>query len=160
MSWITDLFSGSVSKTIDSITDGVKKFITTDKDKMEYTLEVERAKLELQKLGQEAEYKRLEDIQSARLMFTNSDNSVQRTIAITFLYSYLALTLVLVFFIFGWAGWIKVDIPAWGVSLLSALWGAISSKMNTVIDFFFGSSKSSKDKDETVALVLSQNKPK
>jgi len=42
MSWISDLIGGSAGQVIESIGDTVKKFVTTDKDRAEFNLELQK----------------------------------------------------------------------------------------------------------------------
>ena len=146
-SWVKDLLGGGAAKIIDSVTDGAKKFITTDKDRQEFELLVMQSKFELRKLEMEAEGKRLEDVASARDMYKH-DASLQKVYAITFLAGYLVMTGALVYVIIGWIGAQRIALPEWGVALISTIFTAMSTKVATITDFFFGSSQGSKDKDD------------
>jgi hypothetical protein len=155
ISWVSELIGGGASKIIDSISGAAKKFITTDQDKMTFELEVGKANFELKKLEIEAESKRLEDVQSAREMFSKTDNSIQKIFALTFLSGYIILTIAMLWFIMGWVGLQKIIIPDWSVALISTIYGTMSAKISTIIDFFFGSSKGSHDKDDAVSNAFS-----
>ena len=153
MSWITDLIGGSGAKIIDSISSGVKKFITTDQDKREFELEMQKIQIEFTKLEIDAESKRLEDVQNARDMY-KQDNSMQKLFSIVFLTGYILLTAFMLWMIVGWVGGNKIVIPDWCVALISTIYGTISTKISTIIDFFFGSSKGSHDKDDAISKVI------
>lgn len=88
----------------------------------------------------------LNDKNEARDLYRH-DGHIQKVYAITFLSGYLVLTVVLILTVIGIARF-QVNIPEWGVAILSSIWGAMSSKVNTITDFFFGSSQGSKDKNE------------
>ena len=153
MSWITDLIGGSGAKIIDSITSGVKKFITTDQDRMAFDLEVQKIQIEFTKMQMEAEEKRLEDVKNARDMY-DKDNSMQKLFSIVFLTGYILLTAFMLWMIVGWVGGNKIVVPDWCVALISTIYGTISTKISTIIDFFFGSSKGSHDKDDAISKVM------
>jgi hypothetical protein len=117
---IKDIFAG-----IDSIT-------TTDAEK--------------ETLKQKALGMYMDDVKSARTMYM-ADSSLQKIFALVFLITYIALTALLV-----WGLWVYVksgvlDVPEWVVGFISSLWGGLSAKLNTIVDFLFGSSKGSQDKN-------------
>lgn len=151
MSWISEIFGGGISKIVDSISNSAKKFITTEQDRMEFELNLQKANFELKKMEIDAESKRLEDVQSARDMFSKTDNSIQKIFSITFLSGYIILTIAMLWFIISWIGLQKIIIPDWSVALISTIYGTMSAKISTIIDFFFGSSKGSHDKDDSVS---------
>ena len=160
-SWIKDLFTGEANNIITSIGDTAKKFITTETDRQAFEIELRKAALELQKLEMEAESKRLDDVASARDMY-KSDSSVQKWIALSFVIAYFLLTGLMLWLATGWLGISQASLPDWAITLISSLFGAMSAKVSTVVDFYFGSSKGSHDKDETFAAdiqkIMSINK--
>lgn len=88
----------------------------------------------------------LDDMKSARTMYM-TDSWLQKVFAIVFLVAYILLTSLLV-----WGLWVyvkdgAVDAPEWVVAFISSLWGGLSAKLNTIVDFLFGSSKGSQDKN-------------
>lgn len=149
-SWITDLFTGGAANIITAVGDTAKKFITTDADKQAFELELRKAALELQKLEMDAESKRLDDVMSARDMY-KSDSSVQKYIALSFVIAYFLLTALMLWMTTGWLGISKAALPDWAITLISTVFGAMSAKVSTVVDFYFGSSKGSHDKDANFA---------
>lgn len=147
--WLGSLLSGGASTIVKTVGDTAKQFITTEADRQQFELALKGADLEVKKLAMEAESKYFEDRQSAREMY-KTDSSLQKIFAMTFLVGYILLTIVLVLMVFKIAG---IDVPAWEVSLISMIFGAMSSKVNTIVDFLFGSSKGSHDKDEKIAAL-------
>ncbi len=124
--------SGSGNSIIKDVFDGIDKITTTDAEKEE--------------LKQKALGLYLDDVKSARTMYM-SDSSLQKIFAITFLVAYISLTALLV-----WGLWVYVkagviDAPEWVVAFISSLWGGLSAKLNTIVDFLFGSSQGSQNKN-------------
>jgi len=147
--WIADLIGGSATNIITGIGDTAKKFITTEQDRMAFELEQQKAAFELKKLLLEAEEKYFEDKQSAREMY-KTDNRLQKVFAMTFLVGYILLTVFMLYIIVSWIGAKGITIPDWSVALISSIYGAMSSKVNTITDFLFGSSQGSADKNEII----------
>lgn len=153
--WIGELVGGGASKIVDSVTDGVKKFITTEADRQQFELAKQGALLDVQKLVMAAESEFLKDRQSARQMY-EKDSSLQKTFALTFLGGYVVLTVAMLYFIIGWIGKQGIVIPDWAVALISTIYGAMSTKVNTIVDFLFGSSSSSRAKDDVITALRKQ----
>jgi len=149
MSWITDLIGGGASKIVDSVVTGVDKFVTSDEDRQKLQMMKAEAEFELKKLAFDAEGERLKDVSDARAMY-KSDNGLQKIFAMTFLVGYIMLTIFMLWMITEWVGGQKIIVPDWGVALISTVYGQMSGKVSTIVDFLFGSSKSSSDKNETI----------
>ena len=77
----------------------------------------------------------VEDRKSARLMYS-SDNTVQKILATVFTIAYFALS----FIMFKYFVEEDIDLGAFEISFISTIFGAMSAKVNTVVDFFFGGS--------------------
>lgn len=60
--------------------------------------------------------------------------------------------------IVSWLGPDGVKLPDWAVAFISTVFGAMSAKVSTIVDFFFGSSKGSHDKDEAIGQAFAQAK--
>lgn len=124
--------TGAGSTIIKEVFDGIDN-ISTSKE--------EKEALKLQAMGIY-----LDDVKNARTMYMN-DSSLQKIFAMVFLTAYIVLTSLLV-----WGLWVyvkngSVDVPEWVVAFISSLWGGLSAKLNTIVDFLFGSSKGSQDKN-------------
>ena len=74
---------------------------------------------------------------NARSMYS-TDNSMQKAYALTFLIAYLGLTAWLIYAIIN--GSIE-DVNQFETGLIGSIWGAMSAKVNTITDFFFGASE-------------------
>tara|TARA_Y100001973_G_scaffold79836_1_gene117387 strand:- start:273 stop:668 length:396 start_codon:yes stop_codon:yes gene_type:complete len=111
--------------------------ITTDEERL-------KAKHELKSLlkkHQETMYQlEVEDRKSARDMYKD-DSNIQKILATIFTVAYFILSFVLArYFVIG-----DINLGEFEISFISTLFGAMSAKVNTIIDFFFGGS-SKKDK--------------
>ena len=128
MSIIAGLF-GSVVKNAEGILD---KVITTDKER-------DAAKIELKKILLEAEReafaKEVEDRKTARDMYKD-DAIIQKVLATLFTVAYFGITFVL----FNYFVTKTLNLGEFEISFISTIFGAMSAKVNTIIDFFFGGS--------------------
>jgi hypothetical protein len=135
MSWLTTLGSIFQAKNpIDSIFEGIDRLSTSKEEKELLRLDAIKLQLEEQKL-------KLSDKDSARAMYAK-DSSLQKIFAIMFLLAYMGLTGWLMYLVM--TGKIR-DISTYEANLLGIIWGAMSSKVNTITDFLFGGSQSEKD---------------
>lgn len=114
---------GESEGMIKSIADTVDRFVDTKQDKREFFKELYKM---------EADEKA-----NARAMY-GSDSSMQKAYALTFLIAYLGLTAWLIYAIIN--GSIQ-DINQFETGLIGSIWGAMSAKVNTITDFFFGASE-------------------
>tara|TARA_R100001463_G_scaffold10880_1_gene31127 strand:+ start:134 stop:529 length:396 start_codon:yes stop_codon:yes gene_type:complete len=111
--------------------------ITTDEERL-------KAKHELKSLLKNHEKSmyqlEVEDRKSARDMYSD-DSNIQKILATIFTVAYFILSFVLArYFVIG-----DINLGEFEISFISTLFGAMSAKVNTIIDFFFGGS-SKKDK--------------
>ena len=77
----------------------------------------------------------VEDRKRARLMYS-SDSTVQKILATVFTIAYFALS----FIMFKYFVEEDIDLGEFEISFISTIFGAMSAKVNTVVDFFFGGS--------------------
>ena len=77
----------------------------------------------------------IEDRKSARLLYS-SDSTVQKILAIVFTVAYFFLSYIMFRY------FIEEDISLgeFEIGFISTIFGAMSAKVNTVVDFFFGGS--------------------
>lgn len=122
MGWITKLFTGSEKPIIEQVADVADRFVDTKDDKRKFFLEVYD--------------KQVQEKNAARSLY-KADARVQKIYALTFLAAYLGLTAWLIYLIA--SGSIK-EVNQFETGLLGTIWGAMSAKVNTITDFFFGSS--------------------
>ena len=124
--------TGLFGKVVDNAEGILDKVITTDKERDEAKLALRRLLLEAET---EAFAKEVEDRKSARDMYKD-DALIQKILATLFTVAYFALSFVMFrFFMVG-----DIDLGEFEISFISTIFGAMSAKVNTVVDFFFGGS--------------------
>ena len=80
MSWFSNIFSGSVTSVIDSVSNAVDKFVTTDKEKLELHNELAKIELEHMLKASELELKFEEEISKRHQSDMISDNWLSKSI--------------------------------------------------------------------------------
>ena len=129
---IGNLISGLFSKVVDNAEGILDKVITTDKERDEAKLALKRLLLNTEK---EVFAKEVEDRKSARDMYKD-DAIIQKILATLFTVAYFGLSFMMFrVFIMG-----DLDLGEFEISFISTIFGAMSAKVNTVVDFFFGGS--------------------
>ena len=93
----------------------------------------------------------LKDTQGARNLYGNGDNLIQKIFALVFLIAYLLLTGFMIWLVYNLVKQ-SVDFPNWAIAFISSIWGGMSAKVQTITDFFFGSSKGSADKTDIIKM--------
>jgi len=145
MSIIKDLFTGGIEGIVNSVGNTVDKFVTTDEEKKEAELALRKLDLEFQQLQMDLEEAYIKDRNSAREMY-EKDGSLQKLFALIFLGGYLLVTAVMVWMVLSWVGVAEaVVLPEWGVVLITTAFTAMSTKVNTIVDFLFGGSQGERD---------------
>ena len=129
---IGNIIGGLFSKVVDNAEGILDKVITTDKERDEAKLALKRLLLEAE---QEAFKQEVEDRKSARDMYKD-DALIQKILATLFTVAYFGLSFMMFrFFILG-----DLNLGEFEISFISTIFGAMSAKVNTVVDFFFGGS--------------------
>jgi len=129
---IKNLVGGLFGKVVENAEGILDKVITTDKERDEAKLALKRLLLEAEA---EAFAKEVEDRKSARDLYKD-DALIQKILATLFTVAYFALSFVMFrFFMMG-----DIDLGEFEISFISTIFGAMSAKVNTVVDFFFGGS--------------------
>ena len=132
--------TGLFGKVVDNAEGILDKVITTDKERDEAKLAIKRVLLEAEK---EAFAKEVEDRKSARDMYKD-DALIQKILASLFTIAYFALSFVMFrFFMMG-----DIDLGEFEISFISTIFGAMSAKVNTVVDFFFGGSSKKNEQQQ------------
>ena len=127
-----NLVGGLFSKIVDNAEGILDKVITTDKERDEAKLALKRVLLEAEK---EAFAKEVEDRKSARDMYKD-DAFIQKILATLFTAAYFGLSFMMFrYFVVG-----DIEMGEFEISFISTIFGAMSAKVNTVVDFFFGGS--------------------
>ena len=132
MSIFTKIFTGSADKIISSVGNVLDEVITTQEEKDAAKLAIQKVLLEAEK---EAFAKEVEDRKSARDMYKD-DAAIQKVLATLFTVAYFGITFVM----FSYFVTKSIDLGEFEISFISTIFGAMSSKVNTIIDFFFGGS--------------------
>ena len=129
---IGNIIGGLFSKVVNNAEGILDKVITTDKERDEAKLALRRLLLEAET---EAFAKEVEDRKSARDMYKD-DAFIQKILASLFTIAYFGLSFMMFrFFVMG-----DLNLGEFEISFISTIFGAMSAKVNTVVDFFFGGS--------------------
>ena len=129
---IGNILGGLFSKVVDNAEGILDKVITTDKERDEAKLALKSLLLEAER---EAFAKEVEDRKSARDMYKD-DALIQKILASLFTIAYFGLSFMMFrFFVMG-----DLNLGEFEISFISTIFGAMSAKVNTVVDFFFGGS--------------------
>ena len=124
--------NGLFGKIVDNAEGILDKVVTTDKERDEAKLALRRLLLEAET---EAFKKEVEDRKSARDMYKD-DALIQKILATLFTIAYFGLSFMMFrFFVMG-----DIEMGEFEISFISTIFGAMSAKVNTVVDFFFGGS--------------------
>ena len=129
---IGNFIGGLFGKVVDNAEGILDKVITTDKERDEAKLALKRLLLEAET---EAFKQDVEDRKSARDMYKD-DALIQKILATLFTVAYFGLSFMMFrFFVMG-----DLNLGEFEISFISTIFGAMSAKVNTVVDFFFGGS--------------------
>ena len=129
---IGKFIGGLFGKVVENAEGILDKVITTDKERDEAKLALKRLLLEAE---QEAFKQEVEDRKSARDMYKD-DALIQKILATLFTVAYFGLSFMMFrFFVIG-----DINMGEFEISFISTIFGAMSAKVNTVVDFFFGGS--------------------
>jgi len=126
------LIGGLFGKIVDNAEGILDKVITTDKERDQAKLELKKILLEAEK---EAFAKEVEDRQGARSLYQD-DAIIQKILAILFTVAYFGITYVMFkYFVMN-----TLELSDYEIGFISSAFGAMSAKVNTIVDFFFGGS--------------------
>ena len=129
---IGKIVGGLFGKVVENAEGILDKVITTDKERDEAKLALKRLLLEAE---QEAFKQEVEDRKSARDMYKD-DALIQKILATLFTVAYFGLSFMMFrYFVMG-----DLELGEFEISFISTIFGAMSAKVNTVVDFFFGGS--------------------
>ena len=129
---IGKIVGGLFGKVVENAEGILDKVITTDKERDEAKLALKRLLLEAET---EAFAKEVEDRKSARDMYKD-DAIIQKILATLFTIAYFGLSFMMFrYFVTG-----DLELGEFEISFISTIFGAMSAKVNTVVDFFFGGS--------------------
>ena len=129
---IKNLVGGLFSTVVENAEGILDKVITTDKERDEAKLALRRLLLDAET---EAFKQEVEDRKSAREMYKD-DALIQKVLATLFTAAYFGLS----FMMFKFFVMRDIELGEFEISFISTIFGAMSAKVNTVVDFFFGGS--------------------
>ena len=137
---INNLLGGILSKVVDNAEGILDKVITTDKERDEAMLALKKLLLDAER---EAFAKEVEDRKDARSMYKD-DAIIQKILATLFTVAYFGLTYTMFkYFVLN-----ELELSDYEIGFISTTFGAMSAKVNTIIDFFFGGSSQKQDKQK------------
>ena len=110
--------------------------ITTDEERLAAKQRLETLLKKHEKQMFELE---VEDRKSARSLYKN-DSQIQKILATIFTVAYFSLSFVMFrYFVIG-----DITLGEFEITFISTIFGAMSAKVNTIVDFFFGGSSDKK----------------
>ena len=137
---IGKIANGLFGKIVDNAEGILDKVITTDKERDEAKLALRKVLLEAEA---EAFAKEVEDRKSARDMYKD-DAFIQKILATLFTAAYFGLSFMMFrYFVMG-----DIEMGEFEISFISTIFGAMSAKVNTVVDFFFGGSSKKNEQQQ------------
>jgi hypothetical protein len=137
---IGKIANGLFGKIVNNAEGILDKVITTDKERDEAKLALRRVLLEAEA---EAFAKEVEDRKSARDMYKD-DAFIQKVLATLFTAAYFGLSFMMFrYFVMG-----DIQMGEFEISFISTIFGAMSAKVNTVVDFFFGGSSKKNEQQQ------------
>ena len=129
---IGKFIGGLFGKVVENAEGILDQIITTDQERDEAKHALKRLLLDAEK---EAFAKEVEDRKSARDMYKD-DALIQKILATLFTAAFFGLSFMMFrFFVLG-----DINMGEFEISFVSTIFGAMSAKVNTVVDFFFGGS--------------------
>jgi hypothetical protein len=140
--FLAKLFAGKAKDIAGTIFDGLDKVFTSKEEKAAAQLlaeqEVNRHIEAIIEQGNKELELVLQDKQSAREMY-KANSTLQKIFAITFLAMYTVLAIIILWNILAYTREGKFVISEFGSMFISTLFGGMSAKLSTIVDFLFGS---------------------
>jgi hypothetical protein len=136
---VNNILGGLFGKVVENAEGILDKVITTDKERDAAKLALKQIMLDAER---EAFAKEVEDRKSARDLYKD-DAIIQKVLATLFTVAYFGITFVM----FNYFVTKSLELGEFEISFISTIFGAMSAKVNTIIDFFFGGS--SKKNEQT-----------
>ena len=129
---MNNIWSALFGKVIESAEGILDEVITTKEEKEQIKLEFKKILLEAER---EAFAREVEDRKDARSLYKD-DALIQKILAALFTVAYFTLSYVMFqYFVFH-----DVELSEYEIGFISTIFGAMSAKVNTIVDFFFGGS--------------------
>ena len=129
---INNLLGGIFGKVVENASSILDEVITTDEARDKAKLELEKVLLSAER---EAFAQEVEDRKDARSLYKD-DAIIQKLLALLFTGAYFGLSYVLFqYFVLN-----ELELSDYEIGFISTVFGAMSAKVNTIVDFFFGGS--------------------
>ncbi len=129
---INKVLGGLFGKVVENAEGILDEIITTDEEREKVKLEIKKIMLEAER---EAFAKEVEDRKDARSLYKD-DAFIQKILAALFTVAYFGLTYIM----FRYFVLHSMELSDYEIGFISTVFGAMSSKVNTIVDFFFGGS--------------------
>ena len=126
------ILGGIFGKVVENASSILDEVITTDEERDKAKLELEKVLLDAER---EAFAKEVEDRKDARSLYKD-DALVQKILAALFTIAYFVLSYTM----FKYFVLHEVVLSEYEIGFISTVFGAMSAKVNTIVDFFFGGS--------------------
>jgi meiotically up-regulated gene 157 (Mug157) protein len=121
-----------IQSLVGQATNIIDEVVTTEEEKLQLKQKFEEVVKNHEK---EMFALEVEDRKSARVMFMD-DSFIQKILAIIFTLAYFFLSYTMFkYFVLN-----TIELSDYEIGFISTVFGAMSSKVNTIIDFFFGGS--------------------
>lgn len=130
------LATGDVKGALAEVGDILKSNEQKSDEAKAALIEFEKYKFEF---AQECFELEVRDRESAREMFKGGDNKLQKSFAVVFLVGYFVVSGLLLYGVF-MAAIYKIQFDNYLVGIVTAIFTAMSTKVNTIVDFLFGGS--------------------
>ena len=127
-----NIWGGLFGKVIESAEGILDEVITTKEERETIKLELKKILLEAER---EAFSREVEDRKDARSLYKD-DALIQKILASLFTMGYFALSYTM----FKYFVLHDVVLSEYEIGFISTIFGAMSAKVNTIVDFFFGGS--------------------
>jgi hypothetical protein len=154
---IASLFSGGAGSVIESVTKAVDTFVTTDKEKEALKQELLKIQnqynIEMETLSQQAQKMYIDDTASARAMNTSIETSIASSWLSKNITPALAISTTVLGFILFYIFSFK-SVPQISQNIIMYILGGVSSMMVQIFSFYFGSSKGSETKQNTIDTLV------
>tara|TARA_R110000851_G_scaffold316051_1_gene478925 strand:- start:678 stop:1082 length:405 start_codon:yes stop_codon:yes gene_type:complete len=129
---MNNFLGGIFGKVVENAEGILDEIITTKEEKETIKLELKKILLEAER---EAFAKEVEDRKDARSLYKD-DALIQKILASLFTMGYFALSYTM----FKYFVLHDVVLSEYEIGFISTIFGAMSAKVNTIVDFFFGGS--------------------
>ena len=129
---IPNFLGGLFGRIVENAEGILDEVITTKEEKAQIKLELKKILLEAER---EAFAREVEDRKDARSLYKD-DSLIQKILATIFTAAYFLLSYVM----FKYFVLHDVVLSEYEIGFISTIFGAMSAKVNTIVDFFFGGS--------------------